>query len=309
MKLLKVVFLHLCSPRGGQNQAKVQPQPRIPMEKCVLLWLGREESEPLSWTAAEFKDHEITWNVISGSQIISLLAFWLMIKEDKVTPKYWSTSHIPLNYLQNSLYRSISQFCSLLPHFTAWPVTHFYSWAHKGPGFTLSNHTTHAADALTHSIQSKEIHNKLIQVINQLEQERMKIKTRVLDQQCPFFPHSWSRTGVTSRGAGTELCASAEPCRDGIPARRFQYSSLGHMSEQVCSCGTRRIPSYQLTHTDLCSSSALCPTKTLGAFIKHAKAIMVKNKTKVINTAWMSNLPLFLFRAGISACKKFSLPL
>lgn len=130
----------------------------------------------------------------------------------------------------------------------------------------------------------------------------LTFKNGVLDQQCPY---SWPLTGLTSREAGTELSASAEPCRDGIPAR-FQNSSLGHMSEQVC--GTRQIPSYLLTHADLCSSSALCPTKTLGAFIKTCKSNYSKNKTKVINTVWMSNLPLFLFRAGISACKKFFTP-
>lgn len=136
----------------------------------------------------------------------------------------------------------------------------------------------------------------------------LKFKNGVLDQQCLFFPYSWPLTGLTRREAGTELSASAEQCRDGIPARRFQNSSLGHMSEQVCNSGTRQIPSYLLTHTDLCSSSALCPTKTLGAFIKACKSNYSKNKTKVINTVWMSNLPLFLFRAGISACRKFFTP-
>lgn len=133
----------------------------------------------------------------------------------------------------------------------------------------------------------------------------LTFKNGVLDQQCPY---SWPLTGLTSREAGTEHSASAELCRDGIPARRFQNSSLGHMSEQVCNCGTRQIPSYLLTHADLCSSSALWPTKTLGAFIKACKSNYSKNKTKVINTVWMSNLPLFLFRAGISACKKFFTP-
>lgn len=142
MELPKVVFLHFCSPRDRQNQAKMQPQPKLLM-KSVLLWLSRGKSEPVPWTAAELKDHGITWNARSGSQIISLLAFWLLIKEEKVTPKHLSTSQIPLSCLQNSLYRSISQFCSLLPHFTALPVTQSYSWALKGPGFTLKNSKSH----------------------------------------------------------------------------------------------------------------------------------------------------------------------
>lgn len=53
----------------------MQAEPSLLMEKFVLLWLGRGENELLPWTAAELKDHEITWNAISGSQIISPLAF------------------------------------------------------------------------------------------------------------------------------------------------------------------------------------------------------------------------------------------
>lgn len=109
-------------------------------------------------------------------------------------------------------------------------------------------------------------------------------------------------TQTDKQRAGTELW-------DGIPARRFQNSSLGQVSGQVCNCGTRQIPSYHLTLADPRSSSALCPTETSGAFQKACKSNYSKNKTKVINTAWMANLPLFLFRAGISACRKFSLPL
>lgn len=136
----------------------------------------------------------------------------------------------------------------------------------------------------------------------------MTTKNGGLEQQCPFFPCSWPMTGLTSREAGTELSASAEPCRDGIPARRFQNSSLGHMSEQVCNCGTRQIPSYQLTRTALQLLYTL-PRRDIGSVYKSMQSNYGKNKTKVINTVWMPNLPLFLFRAGISACKKFSLPL
>lgn len=55
------------------------------MEKCSpVAGQGRK------WTfafAAELKDDEIAWNVVSGSQSISLLAFWLLvlIKEDQNT--------------------------------------------------------------------------------------------------------------------------------------------------------------------------------------------------------------------------------
>ena len=67
------------------------------MEKCVLLWLGRRETEPLSWIATELKDHlaytkdyEVTRNAVSGSQIIYFLAFQLLllIREDKVISKH-----------------------------------------------------------------------------------------------------------------------------------------------------------------------------------------------------------------------------
>lgn len=63
----------------------------------------------------------------------------------------------------------MDQSCSLLPHFTALPVTHSYSCAHNGAAFKkhldsqISNHTVNAADAPTHSTKKyKNILNELI---------------------------------------------------------------------------------------------------------------------------------------------------
>lgn len=65
-------------------------------------------------------------SAIWGSQIGNFLAFSLLplMMEDKVTPKHNSTGPIPFSYLQNLLYRCISQSCSLLPHSAALPVSH-----------------------------------------------------------------------------------------------------------------------------------------------------------------------------------------